>query len=434
MKIMLLAYRYPPEVGGFETVCGELAARFAARGHEVTVVTRRTKASLPREETAGGVNVLRVGEPRSPAALRFDRIVRLLFCYPFGALLDLLIRGPAPWARPLSSLGRLLSNYAWGDSSLFGLAELAEEKRIAAEMKPDVIHGLDMRSAFHALALREAAEKAGGKRVAVLAGAPGLFGSANLFRRGFEKLAFSLPFDGFTIHNDGTGGEAFAEMMGVRDRTLVYVTGVDAGEFNAETRKGDGVRKELGIRDDEFIFGFLARVHKFKGAHRAAEAFALLCEPNAALLFVGDAPDAAYVEGLKKTLSGASGRVIFHAAVPHSATPDYFGACDAVIYCGDISVFNVSFSEAMVMGKNILAMRTDPYSQAALHEAGAGCIFPAGDAKAFAECMRAAMAAKRAARFSPAVTAYARTKWDWDAAVSGFLTLYSDAAARLALR
>lgn len=70
MKILMVAYRFPPAIGGLETHVGLLSRELAKRGHDVTVYTTssltyrdigraRKNRALERRQTIGGVRVER---------------------------------------------------------------------------------------------------------------------------------------------------------------------------------------------------------------------------------------------------------------------------------------------------------------------------------------------------------------------------------------
>ena len=59
MRIVQIAPYYHPHAGGVESHVRAIAREFARRGHEVTVVTSRYRADLPREEELDGCRVLR---------------------------------------------------------------------------------------------------------------------------------------------------------------------------------------------------------------------------------------------------------------------------------------------------------------------------------------------------------------------------------------
>ena len=59
MKILVALSYYTPYVSGLTIYAARIAAAWAARGHEVTVLTSQHDASLPREEIIDGVRVVR---------------------------------------------------------------------------------------------------------------------------------------------------------------------------------------------------------------------------------------------------------------------------------------------------------------------------------------------------------------------------------------
>lgn len=60
MKILIVLTYYRPHISGLTIYAERLARAFAARGHEVTVLTSQFKKDLPREELCDGVRIVRV--------------------------------------------------------------------------------------------------------------------------------------------------------------------------------------------------------------------------------------------------------------------------------------------------------------------------------------------------------------------------------------
>lgn len=58
-KVVIVLYYYDPYVSGLSIMAKHVAEGLAAKGYEVTVLTSRYDASLPREEMINGVNVVR---------------------------------------------------------------------------------------------------------------------------------------------------------------------------------------------------------------------------------------------------------------------------------------------------------------------------------------------------------------------------------------
>ena len=68
MRILIALTYYRPHVSGLTIYVERLATGLAARGHRVTILTSRYDARLPREETSGGVRIIRI-----PVALRVSK-------------------------------------------------------------------------------------------------------------------------------------------------------------------------------------------------------------------------------------------------------------------------------------------------------------------------------------------------------------------------
>lgn len=60
LRVLMIAPRFHPHVGGVETHIGMLSSNLVTRGHAVTVLTAHTDPESPKEETIDGANVVRV--------------------------------------------------------------------------------------------------------------------------------------------------------------------------------------------------------------------------------------------------------------------------------------------------------------------------------------------------------------------------------------
>ncbi len=92
MKVLFLNRVYPPADGATGKLLAELAQELFQRGWEVTVVTSRTSADLPRSEMVAGVQVERVNTLRFTRASHWRRALSYLTVYP--ALLGRALRLP----------------------------------------------------------------------------------------------------------------------------------------------------------------------------------------------------------------------------------------------------------------------------------------------------------------------------------------------------
>ena len=123
-------------------------------------------------------------------------------------------------------------------------------------------------------------------------------------------------------------------------------------------------RRELGIRDDEVVAGFVGTFGPWHGVEKLAEAIkSIPASVPVRFLLVGSGSLHAEVE---KQLEAeiASGRVIFTGAVAHDRVPALLDACDILVAphvpLADGSEFFGSptkIFEYMAMGKGIVASR-----------------------------------------------------------------------------
>jgi len=68
MKILIGLTYYRPHISGLTVYAERLAKAFAARGHQVTILTSRYRKNLPRDEQVNGIRILRV-----PVLLRVSK-------------------------------------------------------------------------------------------------------------------------------------------------------------------------------------------------------------------------------------------------------------------------------------------------------------------------------------------------------------------------
>jgi len=154
------------------------------------------------------------------------------------------------------------------------------------------------------------------------------------------------------------------EARGVRaEKIVVNPNGVDVELF----RPGAGgaeTRRELGIRDDEVVAGFVGTFGPWHGVEKLADAIkSIPANLPARFLLVGSGSLHADVEQRLESEIRA-GRVIFTGAVAHDRVPLLLDACDILVAphvpLADGSEFFGSptkIFEYMAMGKGIVASR-----------------------------------------------------------------------------
>ena len=158
------------------------------------------------------------------------------------------------------------------------------------------------------------------------------------------------------------------------DRIVTNPNGVDAEQF--ARGGGPGVRQQLGVRDDETLFGFVGSFGPWHGSPLLAEAFCRLRagRPGARLMLVGDGPDRAEVESTLAA-GGALDGALLVGKVPPREVPAYLDACDVLVsphvpMPNGVEFFGspTKLFEYMAAGKAIAASRLGQISEVLEHE------------------------------------------------------------------
>jgi glycosyltransferase involved in cell wall biosynthesis len=180
---------------------------------------------------------------------------------------------------------------------------------------------------------------------------------------------------------------------GVADeKIIVNPNGVDVQEFRPEVG-GAEVRRELGIREDEVVAGFVGTFGPWHGVLTLAEAIALLPEDcGVRFLLVGAGRLRDEVERIVRS-AGKAERVIFAGQVEHERVPALLDACDILLSphvpLADGSEFFGSptkLFEYMAMGKGIIASRLGQIGEVLADEETALLVEP-GNARELSEAI-----------------------------------------------
>ncbi len=154
------------------------------------------------------------------------------------------------------------------------------------------------------------------------------------------------------------------EVRGVAgNKIIVNPNGVDSARFRPGAGGAD-VRRELGLKDDEVVVGFVGTFGPWHGVEKLAEAIkSIPANVPVRFLMVGSGSLHAEVEKRLETEKHA-GRVIFTGSVGHDRVPALLDACDILVAphvpLADGSEFFGSPTkvfEYMAMGKAIVASR-----------------------------------------------------------------------------
>ncbi len=334
MRILVLNYEFPPLGGGAGNATACLAREWAARGHEVEVLTGGFRG-LPRLETRDGFTVRRI---RSPRARQGQCTVPEMFSYLLLSCLPAIARGIAfrpqivvPFfgipSAPAALLWKMLRGTPYVVSLRGGDVPGFDEKHMGA------MHRLT--GPVTSLLWRQAA--------AVVANSTGL-------RETAQRFAPDLPI-------------------------LEIRNGVDTGRFTART--------ESASQNSIPELLFVGRLARQKGVDVLLEALAQLRDLPWRLTIAGDGPERAPLAQQAAQL-GLAERVHFHGWVQREELPALYRASDIFVFPShDEGMPNVVL-EAMASALAIVATRVPGNDELVTNN---GALVPPGNAPAFAEAL-----------------------------------------------
>lgn len=318
LRVVLATETFHPEVGGGESQARLLADTLTRRGHQVTVVTRRSRKGLPRHRTEGGVPVVRI-----PPA------------------------GPGRWKK-------------WG----LAFTALAPLWRLGGGADAVLVSG------FRFLGVPAVLARAPRKGICVLkADSPGEL-SGEYFRAGLARFglaprspgvrlgiaarnALLRRADGF-VAISGEIAEELADHGVPPGRVRRIPNGVDTRRFRpAGEGERERVRERLGLPPGPMAV-YTGRLVSYKGLPLLLEVWRELHRgvPEAVLVLVGaGGTDIHACEAELRGYVGANGldgSVRF--AGEAEAVEEYLRAADAFVFPTEQEAFGISLVEAMACG------------------------------------------------------------------------------------
>lgn len=323
--VLVLSTYYPPVLGGAETASAQLAEFLAARGHRVTVVTKRTTSDVAAEEVLNGVKIVRVN--------------------PLGER---------------SAAGKWLALPAM-------LRELVRRRD-----DYDVVVCIDFRGVGIAALL---ARGRTGKPVIFQAATDGVLSFARV-RDTLKKngLGWDWLSDGIVwpLQRLYDGADAYpcisraieAETLlaGVRRDHVHYLPNpVDTRQFSPiAPEQKMALRRQLGIDEAARVAIIAGRLSREKGQLDALAAWKQCPIPNSLLVLVGpDMPEhpwnigpeaRAFVDREQLTT-----RVRFVGGVPPAEVPDWLRIADVALQPSHFEAFGTAAVEAMAVGLPVIA-------------------------------------------------------------------------------
>ena len=406
LKVLVLAYRFLPEVGGYETLVNEISKRLADWNIDVVVVCFTTRPDLPQNERIGNVRILRL----------LARPSRLLGIQEkiepkFARLVDRVLRHRSDVGKPLSLLTQL---FVHNDTYVPSLSANLLGRLIGAitTEQPDLVHVFDPRTAvaLYPVALLT--------RSSVVVTFPGTFWTRSLRERSYDKLCYCLNYGWYVMHEDGTGAASKARMMGV-NRVSSFFSGVDKALFNPRNVSRRESRGAFGIDENSFVFGVLGRIESIKGVREVVASFLNVAGKGDVLLVAGEISDRRYNDGIIRLIAESqNGRLVrFTGPIEHSRVPVFLAACDVVIFNSRLSNFHLTFAETLMMGRPcVVGLRGMGEAKGSL----SGCptiFFHDGTVPGLDAALRVAKAQGPNEEFSESENSLAGSLFDWEVAL-----------------
>ncbi|HXS99154.1 MAG TPA: glycosyltransferase family 4 protein [Elusimicrobiota bacterium] len=369
LSIVMVSAGFWPAIGGAERQALELSSALAARGHSVTVLTRRLKG-LPARERVRGVAVRRLRAPIGPLEAPF-----FLF----------------------AALGWLLLHWVEWDAVH---AHLAGSPALAAALAGRMLG-------------RPALVKLGGGR------GIGELAVSSRTRLGRAKLrALGLLRPRFLAVVPDLAAEARAFLGPVSIEVLP--NGVDTSHFRpAEPEEKRALRAGLGLKDESMTFLYAGRLSPEKRLPWFLKLWLESAGSKSTALLVGDGPERAELEGLA---AKSAGRVKLLPS--REDVGDVYRASDVFILPSMSEGLSNALLEAMSSGLAPLASRVGGTAETVSSETN-GLLFERDDEDgARAAAKRLASEAGLAARLGAAARAEVEACYSLERVVSRLETLY----------
>ena len=195
------------------------------------------------------------------------------------------------------------------------------------------------------------------------------------------------------------------------------------------------LRQQLGLEENHFVIGKIARIFKLKGHADLVAAFSKILPqvPHARLLFVGDGSLRGEIENQIHAL-GLDGKVIFTGLVPPGEVARHVGIMDCVAHLSYREALSRALPQALAAGKPIVAYDFDGANEVS-RENETGFLIRTGDTKAVVEkLLLLARDPELRSIFGRAGKDFVRENFSVEKMVKAQYTVYQQLAAQRGIR
>ncbi len=168
--------------------------------------------------------------------------------------------------------------------------------------------------------------------------------------------------------------------------TTIY-SGMNVEPFLESEVHREATRRELGLADDDILFGKIARLFHLKGHEFVIDAAKRVVEriPNAKFLFVGDGILKEELERRIESL-GLMNRFLFTGLVPPREIPKLISAMDVLVHASLREGLARALPQGLIAGKPVISFDVDGAREVVL-DGSTGCLIPPCDVGKLAEGM-----------------------------------------------
>ncbi len=163
--------------------------------------------------------------------------------------------------------------------------------------------------------------------------------------------------------------------------------GVDLNDYPIEKREEfkNEIRKNYGLKNSDFIIGFIGRVSKAKGIYELLEAFKIIRDKYPVkLMLIGPNETTSAIPLL--TWAKESEDVIFTGRIPHEEISKYFACLNVLAHPTYREGFGMVLQEAMAIGTPIIT--TDiPGPSEVIEDGVSGILVPIKNSEKLAEAI-----------------------------------------------
>lgn len=321
LRVLMVAARFAPYVGGTEIHTAEVASALVRRGHEVTVVTTDTTGELSEHETMDGVEVIRLKAYPSFSDLYFT-----------------------------PKLKAFIASQPWDVIHLQGYHTAVAPLALSAALDTSAVVVMTFHSGGHSSRLRNLIRPI----------------QARLLNPLLQRVDLLIGVSRFET-------ELFRERLGLdADRFRVIPNG-SAPETTDEPSTAGTIDSGLTDPDsDDVVLLSMGRLERYKGHHLIIGAMSQIIEkvPNARLLILGKGP---YEDTLRKQTKrlGLEDRVTF-SYIPSEERPRLHAVLrdtSLAVLLSDYESHGMAAHEAVAAGLPLVV--TDESALSELVEAGA---------------------------------------------------------------